>query len=291
MREYVLPVFLFVTLSGFIGFFFYCVFLILAAFLVWMLLIKLLNYKAFLFPLPLRRTIQWLHAMTFETLFLFVAFFLRPLCYFQNQEKFTGVSSCRPILLIHGYLDDSSAWTYIKRELGRQGFGPVYTLRLTHPFRSICSYAEFVREKAQRIAQETGRNDLILIGHSMGGLVSSWYATKLAPPGTVTDVITVGSPLAGTYVAYAALGPSGREMQPDSAFVKELQKGIRENKQIRFYHIGTRTDQLVFPASSSWLGDDLERQFVVDDIGHVSLLFSSRILNKICEWLRQGSKV
>jgi triacylglycerol esterase/lipase EstA (alpha/beta hydrolase family) len=119
----------------------------------------------------------------------------------------------------------------------------------------------------------------------MGGLVSAWYATKLAPPGTVTDVITLGSPLQGTHVARIALGPNGSQMRRNSEFTKQLQQGILDNHDVRFYHIGTKTDQLVIPHSSSWVGNDLERQFAVDDLGHVSLLFSPRIVDKICSWL------
>ena len=126
---------------------------------------------------------------------------------------------------------------------------------------------------------------MILMGHSMGGLVCSWFATKLADPGKVTDVITIGSPLKGTHVARIAIGPSGSEMRYQSHFVHELEREILENQEIRFYHIGTQTDQLVIPQTSSWIGDSLDRQFVVDDLGHVSLLFSPRIFKKIVEWL------
>lgn len=260
-------------------------FLIIVIFLAWVVLIKLLNRNSLFFPKFFTCLIRWLHAATFETLLFFIGFLLRPLGYLKNQRKFTGVFSGKPILLVHGYLHDSSAWVYMKKKLGSKGFGPIYTLNLNHPFLSICSYGELIGKKAEEIALETGRRDLVLIGHSMGGLVSCWYATKIAPPETVTDVITIGSPLGGTYMAYIAAGANGKEMRLGSSFVRELQKRIEENDKIHFYHIGTKTDQLVVPSSSSWIGQHRERQFVLDDIGHVTLLFSSRVLKKICQWL------
>jgi triacylglycerol lipase len=243
------------------------------------------NRKIDFFPKFLKSLIRWLHAITFETLVFLMGLLLRPLGYFTNQKKARGPSSGRPILLIHGYLHDSSAWVYLRKKLSREGFGPIYTLNLIHPFLSIRSYGEEVRKKAEEIALETGRKDLILMGHSMGGLVSAWYATKLAPPSTVTDVITLGSPLKGTYVAHIAVGPNGKEMRPHSEFVQELQKAIAESSHIRFHHIGTKTDQLVIPHTSSWLGEPSERHFILDDIGHVTLLFSPRVLQKISHWL------
>ena len=248
-------------------------------------LIKFLNYKVDCFPSSLKWVVRWLHAMTFEMLIVFFGFFLRPFGYLRDQKKSTGLASGRPILLVHGYLHDSSAWVYVRKHLASKGFGPIYTLNLIHPFRSIRSYAQLVAKKAEQIAEATGRRDLILMGHSMGGLVSSWYATKLAPAGTITDVVTLGSPLNGTYVAWIALGPNGKEMKPGSEFIQELQEAIAKNSDIQFYHIGTKTDQLIVPSSSAWFGDSVERQFAVEDIGHVTLLFSKRILNKISQWI------
>lgn len=261
---------------------------VLIAILGWIGFLKLLNHKALLFPTSWRPWIHWLYAMTIELLIFAACFFLRPFGYLANQDKSVGSSVGRPILLVHGYLHDSSAWTYMKQKLASEGFGPIYTLNLIHPFRSIRSYAQFVAKKAEKIAEATGRKDLILVGHSMGGLVSSWYATKLAPPGTVTDVITLGSPLRGTYVAWIALGPNGSEMRPGSEFIKELQTEIARSQDIRFYHIGTKTDQLVIPSSSAWLGDRKEKHFVVEDMGHVTLLFSKRVSKKTCQWLLSG---
>lgn len=281
MKEYILlPVFTLFSSS----------YLIFLSFVSWMAFVVLLNRKKDFFYPSLKGLISWLHAMTFETFIFFGCVVLRPLGYLRNQNRFIGKPQGRPVLLVHGYLHDSSAWIYMKKKLKSEEIGPIYTLNLLHPFRSIVNYSEIVAKKAEKIALDTGRKDLILIGHSMGGLVCSWYATKIAPPSTVTDVITIGSPLKGTYAAYLALGSNGSEMKPKSSFLRELQQEIEQNQNIRFYHIGTKTDQLVIPSSSSWIGDDLERQFVVDDIGHVSLLFSKRVLKKVCTWIKNSDK-
>ena len=247
--------------------------------------IRLLNLKASFFSARFKKLIHWIHAVTFELIAILFTFFLRPVGYFRNQDQFAGASSGRPILLVHGYLHDSSAWIYIRKKLSEKGLGPIYTLNLMHPFHSIRAHAETVQQKARKIASQTNRKDLILIGHSMGGLVSSWYAAKLAPAGTVTDVINIGSPLGGTHVAAIALGADGREMRLNSPFVQELQREIERNEHTRFCYMGTRTDQLVIPSSSCWIGDDPLRQFIVDDLGHLSLLLSPRISDKICDWL------
>ncbi|MES2272656.1 MAG: alpha/beta fold hydrolase [Chlamydiota bacterium] len=250
-------------------------------------LIQLMNAAAIFFPKAFARGIHWIHAMVFEC-FAFLGIGLSRLIRVVYSSKASPTAAGRPILLIHGYLNDSSVWLFQTRQLQKAGLGPIYTINLGNPFASIRKHAEKVKKKAEQIALETKRCDLILVGHSMGGLVSSWYATKLAPPDSVTDVITIGSPLDGTPMARIALGSSAREMQRDSGLIKEMQLAIAKNQQIHFYHIASKSDQLVLPGASAILdGSHPERQFMMEDVGHGGLLFSVRVSQKIAEWLSE----
>ncbi|HEX2583472.1 MAG TPA: alpha/beta fold hydrolase, partial [Chlamydiales bacterium] len=195
----------------------------------------------------------------------------------------------RPILLIHGYCNDGSAWSYLKHRLAKENIGPIYTMDLSVPFRSICEYAMEVKEKAAQIREETNRSDLILIGHSMGGLVSSLYTTDFAPPETVTDVITIGSPLGGTHVAKIGIGPNAKEMKCRSELISQLHVKIAKERFSRFYHIATNTDQLVIPCQSALLRNNPSREFLFEDIGHASLLFSPRVGSLIVCWLKESA--
>ncbi len=228
--------------------------------------------------LPFARTIHWIHAMSFELPVFLVMLLLR---FMPGVDSVRG--NGRPILLVHGYMNHGSIWRLFKKRLENLGFGPIYVIHLGHPFRSIRFYALKVKERAEQIAKETKRKDLILIGHSMGGLVSSWYAGELAPKHTVTDVITIGSPLFGTPVAYLGLGPNAREMEPNAPFLQELHASISRNKQIRFYHLATRCDQLVIPGTSAIIARN--EYFIIDDLGHASLLYSHRVVDRIARWI------
>jgi triacylglycerol esterase/lipase EstA (alpha/beta hydrolase family) len=248
----------------------------------------MLNRLADYIPSILGRVIHWIHALVFEAFAVLAVFLLHPLKYLISC-KLNSAASGRPILLVHGYLHDYSAWVYQSYQLKAAGFGPIYMLNLGHPFRSIRSYAERIGKLAEKIERETKRKDLILIGHSMGGVVCVWYATQIAPSGKVTDVITMGSPLAGTVMARIAIGLNAREMEQKSPLVVELQQRIAASEHIRFYHIATRVDQVIFPYTSAFVGNNVKRQLILDDIGHVALLFSSRVSNKIKKWLKTPS--
>ena len=114
----------------------------------------------------------------------------------------------------------------------------------------------------------------------MGGIISTYYALQV--PEKDLRIITIGSPLKGTYVAKMGLGRCAREMEIGSKLMQRIQQA--ENHQ-SLYHIGTTTDQLVVPFHSAFLTADPLKTFLFHDLGHISLLFSPRIAKKICEFL------
>jgi pimeloyl-ACP methyl ester carboxylesterase len=251
-----------------------CSLRILAMILGALALLRILNSAAVSFPTFIAKPIHWVHAMTFELFALIAVIFLRLLSFVHSFEGPVGPKEGTPILLVHGYVNSASVWIYIRQFLAKGGFGPIYALSLGSPFASIRDHAKKVAARAEQIRRETGKSELILIGHSMGGLVSSYYATQLAPFDSVQKLITIASPLKGTYMAKLALGANGREMEPRSPFLKEL-------THIPCYNIGTKTDQLIVPASSSLLGTDPTHHMMFEDLGHASLLYSPRVASQL----------
>lgn len=227
---------------------------------------------------------HWIHAIFFEILAVIATFFLRPLGLLFPQKKAVGGKEKAPLLLIHGYLHDSSAWFFFKRALMKKYLGPIYTLNLLRPFHSIEAHAEYVGKKIEEIQKETKAKKVILVGHSMGGLVAVTYAMRFK---SFMDLhlITLGSPLKGTYLAYIALGKNGKEMRPGSDFLKELEKFL-ENSSLSIDHIGSMTDQIIVPQNSAFTNHPLARSYRIDDLGHMSLLFSSRVVDQIASWIK-----
>ncbi len=238
------------------------------------------------FSLLWKRPIQWAHALLLEALAIGFGICLRPFALFSRSDSPSKtLKQGRPILLVHGYLHNASAWFFLQRSLRWAGLGPIYTLNLHRPFASIRDHALSVARQADLIAQKTQRNDLVVIGHSMGGLVGAWYALNIAPEEKKIDVVTIGSPLQGTRMAALAPGLNGQEMRFGSDFVQNLFEEMRSSKKIRFYHIASSADQIVVPWTSALSGCNREREFLVEDLGHMTLLFSPRIAEKIHSWI------
>ncbi len=200
-----------------------------------------------------------------------------------------GYPNGRPILMINGYLGSSSNWFYQRSQLADAGFGPIYTANIGS-FESIETYARQVQDQVRKIKQETGRDDLILICHSKGGLVGSYYATHFAQEDNmrVTDLIAIGSPFAGTPVANLGVGKDAEEMRPGHPFNCNLREEIAKHPEIRFFCIGSETD-LIVPAQSALSGTNRQsHKKVFKNIGHSQLLFSEKTTNQICKWLNQS---
>ena len=252
---------------------------------LWVGLFYVLNANSHRLPERMRVFIRWIHSQTFELFAILILGFWRLISLFRPTQP-SSKGSGRPILLVHGYLDGSYVWSLFQKRLEKEELGPIYTVDLGHPFQGIHTYAKKVEKVALRIYKETGRSDPMLIGHSMGGIVSAFYAVELAPRGNSLQIITIGSPLKGTVVAHIGVGQSAREMEPDSKLIQELQKKLEARSDIEFYHIATKTDLLVIPYTSALLRNDPLSHYVLEDIGHVSLLLSRRVAKEVCRVYR-----
>jgi pimeloyl-ACP methyl ester carboxylesterase len=127
-----------------------------------------------------------------------------------------------PILMIHGFLGRSSNWIYHRKGLADKGLKNLFTVDLGSPHHSIEHYANVVSKRIEEIKKITGRDDVIIVCHSMGGLVADAYQKLYAQKNNtrILDTITLGTPLAGTRIAYLAalFSKSAKQMRPSSDF-------------------------------------------------------------------------
>lgn len=193
-----------------------------------------------------------------------------------------------PILLVHGYLHNSSAWVHLRERLKEEEVGSVFCMNLGSPFHSIEEYSHAVKVQAKRIAELTGRSDLILIGHSMGGVVVSFYTVYEADANTVKKVITLGSPLKGTYFGTLGIGECARQLHWRSNLIIALLEKIKESTHVRFINFGSRKDMIIIPHESAVpFGDECMHieSFEYADVGHLAYLTLAKVHDKVIESL------
>ncbi len=185
------------------------------------------------------------------------------------------------VLLVHGYINAGFVWDLHKKWLVEEGCGPIYTIDLGNPFDSIHTFADRLKHKVEAILRETKHKELTLVGHSMGGLVSAYYALRLAPQGTICSVITLGAPLYGTKTAFLGFGRCAQEMRVGSKFLKELHLLYSIKRDVKFYHVVTTVDEIVIPYASGIFINNNHNALIVNDLSHASLLMSQRVAHYV----------
>jgi triacylglycerol esterase/lipase EstA (alpha/beta hydrolase family) len=224
-----------------------------------------------------------------EILCNFTRFVLLPFSSFRaNPNPVSTDASPTPIVLVHGYGQNQSDWFWFQYQLKQAGIGPVYTINLWNIMGAIETHADKLAKTLQTVQEKHPTEAITLIGHSMGGLVSSYYTEFFQKNGVrIKRIITLGTPFYGTRLAGLGAGLSVEQMAPNSSFLESLRAKI-ENSNTPYCHIASQMDNTVVPWDSSLmdpLKPDAPHQYVIPDQGHLRLLVSLQVFEKVKHWL------
>lgn len=187
-----------------------------------------------------------------------------------------------PLLLVHGLACNRGNWFWFRRQLERRGH-TVYAVDYTPPFARIADYVSPLAHAIDEVLQATSAQQLILIGHSMGGLVSRGYLDRCGA-GKVAHVITMGTPHLGTWMARLGVGPNVRDMTVDSpwlAALREREAASSAHPYSLFTCIYSYHDNLVTPQTNATLPGAVH--VPLSGIGHLSLALSSRVVDEVLD--------
>jgi len=142
----------------------------------------------------------------------------------------------RPVVMVHGFLSNWETWqAYLGSggylaELGLSGFavgdgqapGVLNTGSPTNPAgktNSIAQNALILDGYIRAVQQQTGAEQVDLLVHSMGGMITRYYLDRVMTTDVVAQVIFLGTPQSGSACVYplASLGfllPASIEIQP-----------------------------------------------------------------------------
>ena len=182
-----------------------------------------------------------------------------------------------PVLLIHGYGCNSGYWSSVSRLLKKQN--------ITHSaidcepvLAGIDDYAAHIDHAITTLCQHTGQSQVIILGHSMGGLSARAYMRRYGEE-KIARVITLGTPHHGSKLAAAAWGLNAQQMrwtehEQASNWIKTLSAAESPATRARIVSIYSRHDNIVFPQQSSHLPH--ARNIEIELVGHVALAFAKK---------------
>jgi len=155
-----------------------------------------------------------------------------------------------PVLLVHGYGDAGTTpwWRTLERRFADSGYPDeaVETLSLGAPGLTLGSPRRYARRIGDRVEalRDAFDSRVDIVAHSMGGLGARWYVERGGGAAFVDDLVTLGTPHQGTTLAYTQPTPGGRDMTPDSPFLRTL-NGRRPPRGVTYTAVGSDADSLV----------------------------------------------
>jgi triacylglycerol esterase/lipase EstA (alpha/beta hydrolase family) len=186
----------------------------------------------------------------------------------QPRERQRGL----PVLLIHGYLCNSGYWHALSRALTQARISHA-AIDLEPLGAGIDDYAPQVQAAVERLCAATGSRQVIIVGHSMGGLVARAWLRRYGAS-RIARVITLGTPHEGSALAGLAPGRNGAQMRVGSTWLRELAAAELATAEANlqrglFTSIYSVHDNMVAPQDSSHYPG--ARNVVFGAIGHVAL--------------------
>ncbi|MET9928140.1 MULTISPECIES: alpha/beta fold hydrolase [unclassified Streptomyces] len=179
----------------------------------------------------------------------------------------------RPVVLLHGFIDNRSVFVLLRRALARNGRRHLASLNYSPLTRDLRTAAELLGRHVEEICARTGQREVDIVGHSLGGLIARYYVQRLGGDHRVRTLVTLGTPHGGTAVAPGAgLHPLVRQMRSGSPLIEELRRPA-PGCRTRFVSFWSELDQMMVPVGTACVDHpDLDAVNVrVTGIGHLAL--------------------
>lgn len=204
-----------------------------------------------------------------------------------------------PILLLHGSGFNQSEWLVARRFLDKAEYGSVFSLNYAglvsnEDSDGVDDYAKGpISKKIEHIKKLTNQNEVILIGHSMGGLIAGQYAqTEAAKSNTqIKHIITIATPWKGApalkLLKQEGMSKRYKQMTVKNEFLLNLCANslkLEREGVCNFYNIDSDGD-LIVPSPHGLITENPDRSRTYRHLGHYALVASPSVWRKVTSWL------
>lgn len=178
-----------------------------------------------------------------------------------------------PVVLVHGYACNSGYWHSMRRALESAGIRHE-AVDLEPVFGDIDDYLPEVDRAVNSAMAATGGKPVVIVGHSMGGLVARAYLCRYGF-GRIARIITIGTPHNGTVLAKYSAGSNCKQMYHDASsgrcsdWLQNLGQSHGTEERELITSIYSRHDNIIAPQASCHLIGG--KNIAFDGIGHVEL--------------------
>jgi len=206
-------------------------------------------------------------------------------------RRAAGIGPRRPpVVLVHGYGGNRSNWLPLERRLSREGFVDVHAHTYNVLSTSIPDIARALTARCHAAADEAGAAQVVVLGHSLGGVVLRCAVERFGLASRVSTAVTVATPHRGTRVALWGPGQVAASLRPGSPLLNSLRRGTGDG-DLRWVAYWSDCD-LVVPPDSARLATDVPgaRDVPVPGVGHLGILRAPAFLDSVVALLRSSDR-
>lgn len=199
-----------------------------------------------------------------------------------------------PVLLIHGYGCNSGYWHSMRQHLVQANIS-YKAVDLEPLLGGIDAYAACIAKAVESLCQETGKEQIILLAHSMGGLAARAYLRHYSGC-RVAKIICVGAPHHGTVLANFGIGTNSRQMEwhsdvehgQPSDWLRNLASAEDAAGRALITSIYSLHDNIVAPQQSCQLSG--AKNIGLPGIGHVALGLNPSVQALVLEEIKLANE-
>ena len=200
------------------------------------------------------------------------------------RESIHPGSLVPPVLLLHGYGCNCGYWAQLTPMLDAERISYA-AVDLEPVLGSIDDYLQSVEQAVASLCTKTNAPKVIIVAHSMGGLVARAYL-RTHGAACIAHVFTLGTPHHGTSLANMGVGRNAAQMRrsnhpdaPESAWLRQLAASEPAATRALITSFYTHHDNIVAPQTSSALPGARNIEF--GGVGHVAMGRNRRVLTRL----------
>lgn len=198
---------------------------------------------------------------------------LLPLFYLVGRKLAHGDG--RPVVFVHGYFQNRINFLYLARALGKRNMGPLYGFNYMW-IQDLPTIARSLGAFVDEVRAETGKPDVDLVCHSMGGLVAAQYLAHEGGRDKVRRCVTIATPHKGVAYKGPIIGRARAALRKGH--------GIERLPELPILSVYSTHDNVVFPPTSSHLAEG--QNVVLSGIGHLAILFVPATADAVATFLQ-----
>ncbi|WP_177176544.1 alpha/beta fold hydrolase [Hyunsoonleella jejuensis] len=205
---------------------------------------------------------------------------MMPYEYFSRWEVYNGNKNTL-VLMLPGYTETQFVF-YEFRKCLKESDVSFKTIKYRPFLGDLDLEIEKLMVEIHSVISNNPEKEIVLIGHSMGGLIARCVLERLRDSNKVKSIM-ISTPHLGTKLASFALGSCGKQMRPKSCFINSMAKAFNKNS----LNIYSNADSLVCPRSSLlYLGNNVQTK---KKLLHNSILFDREVVQEINKFIDHGN--